>query len=249
MSVLNSCDGRKVVTVHQPEHLPWLGFFNKMAKADVFVLLDNVPFRKNYFQNRNKILGTNGEQWIGIPVSVKGHITSTIKDTQIAYSANPKWREKYLRTVQESYGKYEFFNDIFPKLSEIITSDFVTISDVNIEIIKMFANGFGIKPQFIRGSELDVDGAKSDLILDICENLKADVYIAGPFGREYLKRDEFDERDIRVCFNDYSHPLYTQKKSNEFVPYLSGLDLVMNCGYKQGKEIIMSGNEDVSWEW
>lgn len=242
-------EGKKVITIHQPEHLPWLGFFNKMAKADIFVLLDSVPFRKNYFQNRNKILGTNKEQWIGVPVFIKGHINSMIKDTPIADAANPKWREKYLKTIQGSYGKYEYFDDVFPQLSEIIMAANDNISDINTAIIKMFAKGFGITPKFIRSSELDVGGAKSDLILNICSNLKADVYIAGPFGREYLKKNEFDEKGIKVCFNDYAHPKYEQRRSDSFVPYLSALDLVMNCGYEEGYKIIMNENEDVSWRW
>lgn len=239
----------KIVTIHQPEHLPWLGFFNKMAKADIFVLLDNVPFRKNYFQNRNKILGTNQEQWIGVPVSIKGHLNSTIKETIIANETNPKWRDKYIKTIRDSYSKYEYFEEVFPSLSQIIMTDYDTINDINIAIIRMFAHGFDINTEFIKASDLDVDGTKSDLILSICDNLNTDIYIAGPFGREYLKKEEFDKKGIKVCFNDYFHPEYRQKRSDSFVPYLSALDLVMNCGYNEGKRIIMNGNMGVSWDW
>ena len=88
-----------IVTIHQPEHLPWLGYFNKMAKAELYVILDSVQFEKNYFQNRNKILSPNGPQWIGIPVKNSGHMTNTIASTQIADDA--KWRIKIY------YGKYK----------------------------------------------------------------------------------------------------------------------------------------------
>lgn len=239
----------EVITIHQPEHLPWLGLFNKMAKADIFVVLDNVPFRKNYFQNRNKILGTNKEQWLGVPVYIKGHIESTIKDTQIAANQNFKWREKYLRTIQGSYGKYDYYNDIYPQLEKIISDDYTSIGELNFAIIKMFADGFQIKTEFIKASDMIVDGRKSDLILDICKELKAKRYIAGPYGREYLKKNEFDNAGIEVCFNDYYHPTYRQKRTEKFIPYLSALDLVMNVGFEEGFKILMTGNEEVSYEW
>ena len=239
----------KTITIHQPEHLPWLGFFNKMAKADVFVVLDNVPFRKNYFQNRNKILGTNGEQWIGVPVSIKGHIEGTIKQTVIAREANPKWAEKYLRTIQGSYGKYDHFDVIFPQLSQVIMREYEYLGEINFEILKLFADGFGIKTEFIKASDLPVEGRKSDLILDICKTLDAKCYIAGPFGREYLRKQEFDAADIEVCFNDYIHPTYPQKRTDAFVSHLSALDLVMNVGFQEGYRILMNGNETVSFDW
>lgn len=240
---------KKIITIHQPEHLPWLGFFNKMAKADVFVILDNVPFRKNYFQNRNKIWGTNGEQWIGVPVFLKGHIDGTIADMEIATEANPKWREKYLRTVQDSYGKYPFFQEVFPALSDIIMSRYEKLADINVAIIRLFAEGFGIHPEFICASSLSAEGKKSDLILNICERVHADCYIAGPFGREYLKKEEFASKNTEVCFNDYQHPVYPQKRTETFAGYLSALDLVMNVGFEEGYRILMKDNREVSFDW
>ena len=102
-----------IITIHQPEHLPWLGFFNKLSKAEVFVILDSVPYRKNYFQNRNKIIGSNGEQYIGIPTVNVGHIEGTIASTKIAVDGNHKWKTKYLNTIKMSYGKYPFFEEVY----------------------------------------------------------------------------------------------------------------------------------------
>ena len=106
----------KIITIHQPEHLPWLGLFNKIAKAETFVLLDTVQFEKNYFQNRNRIMGTSGEaQWIGIPVNTKNHEENNIKNTKIQIAGNTKnWKKEYLRTITYCYSKYPFFNDVFP---------------------------------------------------------------------------------------------------------------------------------------
>ena len=235
-----------IITIHQPEHLPWLGFFNKLSKAEVFVILDSVPYRKNYFQNRNKIIGSNGVQYIGIPTVNVGHIEGTIATTKIAVDGNAKWKTKYLNTIRMSYGKHPFFAEVFPVLEEAIMLDTEYLDKINVAIFTAFADRMGFHPQYVRSSTLPVSGAKSDLILDICKVLKADTYIAGPSGRDYLDMQSFADAGIKVVFNDYKHPEYPQKKVESFEPYMSALDLFMNCGFEEGRRIILEGNEGVS---
>ena len=236
-----------IITIHQPEHLPWLGLFNKIAKAEKFVILDSVQYEKNYFQNRNRILGTNGVQWISIPVSNKGHMDNSITKTLIANDPkNIKWKEKYLQTIKQSYGKYPYFNDVYPLLEKAINIDTPYFCEINIAIIKTFCNALDIHPEYIRSSELNVDGLKSSLILDICKEVKADVYIAGPSGRDYLDMKSFEDANIIVKFNDYKHPVYPQKRTEEFIDHLSALDLFMNVGFAEAKKIIMNGNENLN---
>lgn len=235
-----------IITIHQPEHLPWLGFFNKLSKADVFVILDSVPYRKNYFQNRNRIIGSNGEQYIGIPTLNVGHIEGTIATTKIAVQGNAKWKTKYLNTIKMSYSKHPYFFDVFPMLEQAILMDTEYLSDINIAIFTSFAKSMGFSPKYIKSSELSVSGSKSDLILNICKELSTDIYIAGPSGRDYLKLESFKDAGIKVVFNDFHHPVYPQKKTKEFIPYLSTLDLLMNCGFEESKRIIVEGNENFS---
>ncbi len=235
-----------IITIHQPEHLPWLGLFNKIAKADKFVILDSVQYEKNYFQNRNRILGTNGVQWLSIPISNKGHMDGSIATTQIANDPkNAKWRDKYLQTVKMSYGKYPYFNDVFPMLEKAINTDTDLFCEINMAIIRSFCDVLNIHPEYVRSSELNVDGLKSSLILDICKEVGTDVYIAGPSGRDYLDMDSFADNEIRVVFNDYHHPEYPQRRTEEFVSHLSALDLFMNVGFEEAKRVIMQGNENV----
>lgn len=236
-----------IITIHQPEHLPWLGLFNKIAKAEKFVVLDSVQFEKNYYQNRNKILGSNGVQWIGIPVSNVNHMDNSIANTLIASDPkNSKWKTKYLQTIKQSYSKYPFFNEVYPLLEEAINTETNYLCDINLSIIKSFCNALEIYPEYIKSSELKINGLKSDLILDICKEVNADIYIAGPSGRDYLNLDSFKEAGIVVKFNDYVHPTYPQKKSEEFISHLSALDLFMNVGFKEAKKIIMSNNEGLN---
>ena len=235
-----------IITIHQPEHLPWLGLFNKIAKAEQFVILDSVQYEKNYFQNRNRILGTNGVQWLSIPISNKGHMDGSIATTQIANDPkNIKWREKYLQTIKQSYGKYPFFNDVFPIIEKAINLDTDLFCEINISMIKDFCSALDIHPEYIRSSKLELDTLKSDLILDICKKVDADVYIAGPSGRDYLDLSTFNEASIRVVFNDYHHPEYPQRKTDEFISHLSAIDLFMNVGFVEAKKVVMQGNENV----
>lgn len=235
-----------IITIHQPEHLPWLGLFNKIAKADKYVILDSVQYEKNYFQNRNRILGTNGVQWLSIPISNKGHMDGSIATTLIASDPkNAKWKEKYLQTIRMSYGKYPFFNEVFPVLEKAMDVDSPYFCENNISVIKAFCDALNIHPEYVRSSSLGVNGLKSDLILDICKATNADVYIAGPSGRDYLDMNSFKEAGIKVVFNDYHHPVYPQRRSEEFISHLSALDLFMNVGFAEAKRIIMEGNEAV----
>ena len=235
-----------IVTIHQPEHLPWLGFFNKLAKADVFVILDSVQFEKNYFQNRNRIIGSNGVQYIGIPVNMSGHMEGTIATTQAATRSNPKWRSKYLSTIRQCYGRYAYFDEVFPILENALNMSTDLLCEINMAIFQSFAEKMGFDPRYIRSSQMKASGLKSDLILEICRELNADTYIAGPSGRDYLNMKSFADAEIQVVFNDYHHPIYPQKRAVEFVPYMSSLDLFMNVGFEEGKKIIMEGNEGVS---
>ncbi len=232
-----------IVTIHQPEHLPWLGFFNKLSKAELFVILDSVQFEKNYFQNRNRIIGSNAPQYIGIPVISAGHMSGTIASTKIAEQSNPKWRARYLNTVKMSYSRHPYFTEVYPLIESAISMETDLLCDINIRIIQTFAEKLGFFPKYVRSSELNVSGLKSELILDICKETKANIYIAGPSGRDYLNMRSFSDAGIKVVFNDYHHPEYPQKKRSEFVPYMSALDLFMNCGFEEGRRIILEGNE------
>ena len=234
-----------IITIHQPEHLPWLGFLNKASKADLFVILDSVQFEKNYFQNRNRIMGTNGVQWIGIPVSLSGHMNASIAETMIS-NIDKKWKEKYLRTIKMSYGKYPFFDEVYPLIENSISINTKYFCDINVEMIKSLFKKLDINCEIVKSSDLHVSGLKSDLILDICKKTKAESYIAGPSGRDYLNLSDFKKENIKVFYNDFVHPVYEQRKGDVFISHLSSIDLFMNVGFFEGKKILMEGNKGLN---
>jgi len=219
-----------IVTIHQPEHLPWLGFFDKLLAADVFVCLDVVQYRKNYFQNRNRILTRSGPTWLTVPVRTRGHTSSTLRDMAIAEDG--RWAKKYWQTLAQSYGKHPFFERYRGQLEEILTCPWAGLVELNLALIRFFLEALGIERQLILASDLGVSGKASTLLLAICQRLGASVYVSGPSGTDYLDESLFTQAGIGVRYHDFKHPVYPQAGRRDFVPLMSTLDLLMNLGPK-----------------
>lgn len=219
-----------VITIHQPEHLPWLGFFDKVRQVDTFVILDHVPYRKNYYQNRNKIRTHNGAVWLTIPVLTKGHFSQAINDVQINTQGSPRWGEKCWASLAQSYQRapfwkdYEtFFNDLYSK------RDWNYIVDLNESIIKYMLGVLSINVKVVKSSEMEVEGTSGDLLLSICRQLNADTYLSGISGKNYLNLDVFTDAGIKVRFQEFHHPIYKQVYA-PFTPCMSAIDLLFNYG-------------------
>ena len=177
------------VTIHQPEHFPYEGFFQKMNEADLFVILDNVKFRKNYFQNRNKLVNRQGkEEWFGVSVPKKS-TSLQIKDVVVVNDSINNWKKKVLSKLQHNL-----------KIDLSSVYSFEKLIDINVASIKWCREKLKIKTPMIFASELNVTGTKTDLLLDICKKTNAETYISGPSGKEYLDIKMFKENNIDVEF-------------------------------------------------
>lgn len=213
------------VTIHQLGYLPWLGFFDKMAKADIFVLYDDARFEKNYFDNRNKIKTAQGWTWITVPVKYKfGQ-----KLNEVEIENTQRWREKHYKTFLINYNKAPFSPVYLDFFEKIYKKKWERLVDLDITLIKYFAEKLGIKTELIKSSELNCTGEKSQKLLNICKKLNADIYLSGKFGKNYLDEKLFKENNIKVIYQDFKHPIYPQLYG-EFIPELSVVDLLFNCG-------------------
>lgn len=218
-----------IVTIHQPEHLVWLGLIKKISDSDVFVILDSVQFEKNYFQNRNKIRTKEGWMWLTVPVK-KASLSTSIKDIEISYNEN--WQKKYLKSLQIHYGKTPFFKTYYPKIEEIVLKNHTHLADLNIELLEWILKEFGVEnKKIVKSSSLGIEEGigGSNVCLEVCKYFKPHVYLAGPSGRDYLILDDFKQHCIDVHFHDFSHPEYTQIHGS-FLPYMSSLDALFNLG-------------------
>ncbi|MFK7780606.1 MAG: WbqC family protein [Candidatus Gracilibacteria bacterium] len=226
-----------MITIHQPETYPWLGFFNKMMLADEYIILDDVQFRKNYFQNRNQFLTKQGSLYLSVPVDFKKY--KIIKDIRIRY--NEKWQLKHLNTIKQTYGKSKYFSEHIAFFEDLYSKNFELLIDFNMYIIEYIRKVLDIQVPIIRSSSLNCDGASGELLLNICKDRDATTYISGRDGRNYLDVTIFEKKNIDVVYHDFTHPKYEQFYSKEFVPFMNTFDLLLNYSTQESKKIILSG--------
>ncbi len=212
------------LAAHQPQYLPWLGFFDKLDQADVFVLLDNVQFKKNEWQNRNRIKGASGPQWITVPV--RHRFPQTIAEVEVRDSE--PWRRKHLRALESNYRKAAHFDETMAPIAEILGQRQKQLAPLNIELIGRLMGQLGIETRMVLGSEVEAREDPTLRLIDLCLRMGADTYLSGA-GGDYLDQSAFAEAGISLRFQAYDHPTYPQLYG-DFEPYMSVVDLLMNCG-------------------
>jgi hypothetical protein len=216
-----------ILTAHQPAYLPWLGYFDKIIRSDVYVFMDAVQLEKRSFTGRNKIKTPNGETWLTVPLSVKGYRELTIKDIKI----DPEqygWAKKHLQSIALNYRKAPFFEVLFPKLEALYGKHYDYLADMCYEHLCFWLEELGFpSKKIVKSSELDCTNTKSELILEYCQKLHATHYISGMFGKDYLDTTAFRGAGITLEFQSYQHPVYPQLWG-EFTPYMSIVDFCMN---------------------
>lgn len=220
-----------ILTIHQPEHIPWMGFFNKLMYSEVYVALDNVQYRHRYFQNRNKVNSNGVESWINVPVITKGRRDTNIKDMEINNVAN--WRRKNWRTLQITYNKSNFFKKYSDYFEDLYAKEWENLSTLNLDIIRNMCSFFGIETEIKIASDLQISGQGPQLVVDICKHFKPDVYISGKSGIAGRGKDcapQLENAGISVVYQKYVQPKYPT--FCEYIPHLSALDLLFNHGPK-----------------
>ncbi|HPN30386.1 MAG TPA: WbqC family protein [bacterium] len=227
----------KTISIHQPAYLPWLGYFDKIIKSDIFVYLETVQFEKNSFTNRNKIKLSNGlAHWLTIPVLIKGHTEKQILDLKINESEN--WRKKHTQTIEQNYKKAKFFEIYYFDIKNIIYEGTDNFSDFLFDMFIYFCNVLNINTEIIRSKNLNISSVKSELVLDICRYLNAEKYISGKLGKDYLDLDAFCKNNIEVEFQDYNHPVYNQINGG-FISRLGIIDALFNVGAEEIKKLLV----------
>jgi hypothetical protein len=213
-----------------------MGFFYKIKKSDLFVLLDkvNVP-RGQSFANRNKILGPNGPFYLTVPLNKKKFNNGIFTYLEAEFS-DQTWREKHLKSIEISYKKSPYFNLFFPVLQNLYEKNSLSFCEHNIRFIEEVCTFFNIKTPIIRLSKiLDKFGQKNQLIIDIAGAINANVYLCGSGGGLEYTDPEFllQQANIKTIFTSFVHPSYPQFNSKEFFSHLSIIDYIFNCGNKK----------------
>lgn len=218
-----------IVACHQPNYMPWPGYFGKASRCDTFVLLDSVQFpRGASFVNRNRIKVPSGKSlWLTVPVKKKGRGLQSIGEILINNETN--WRRKHELSLIHAYSRAPYFRDHFEFLVEIYSKDWVRLLDLNRTIVEYIAQRIGLETQFKLCSEVGAEGKGTDLLVQICKNLGGDTYLSGSAARKYLNEQKFSDSGISLSYFYYYHRAYPQLWG-DFIPNLSVLDLLFNCG-------------------
>lgn len=223
-----------MVAIHQPQYLPWLGYFNKIKQADIFCFLDTVQFKKNEWQNRNRIKTAQGWQWLTVPVRFR--FPDPINAVRIQNRQN--WRHKHLQSLMTNYRKTPFFDAYFSLFRDIYDREWRSLAELNIMLIEQLTDALGVpRPLFLRASSLaGISDHPTDRLIDICQSVSADTYLSGPAGADYMDVDRFRGRGVSVIFQDFAHPVYPQR-FGEFISHLSAVDLLFNRGPESVEDI------------
>jgi hypothetical protein len=217
--------------------LPWLGYFDKIRRADTFVLLDNVQFKKNEWQNRNKIKTAQGWQWLTVPVTYK--YPQLINEVEINNTV--KWQHKQRQALSTNYRRAPYYDYLEGLLEEVFSGSWKWISELNIEVVRRLAQVLGIDtPVFVASDLGELPSDPDDRLIALTKHFGADTYLAGGGGKDYMNLDKYTEHGIKVMFQDYQHPVYEQL-FGPFEPFMSIIDLVLNHGFKSLN--ILRGNK------
>ncbi len=221
------------ISIHQPQYIPWAGYFNKIIRSDIFVFLDDVQYKKNEWQNRNRIKSISGTLWLTVPVYYKfGQKINEVKiDNKIF------WQKNHLKTIDLNYRKSQYFNKIYPLVENVLNKEYNYLIDINIASINMVLKYLGIKRKIVKSSEYKVEGEKSCRLVNICKILGGDIYLSGQGARDYIDEKEFIKNNIKLEFQEYKIIEYPQL-FGKFVPNLSILDMMFNCSKEQTLKII-----------
>jgi hypothetical protein len=224
--------------MHQPNYLPWLGYFYKMAEVDVFVYLDVVQIpRGRSFAARNVIKTSQGPRYLTVPLASLPGRHGKIRYTEARF-ADAAWKKKHLTSLRLNYARAPFFDDIYPILEQEIRAS-QNLLGLNVGLIEALAQYLEIGTRRLRLSQaLDEWGQKTQLVVDICQSLGASVYVSGRGGgRDYNDDALMNQHGIELRYSSFRHPLYPQLWG-DFEYNLTTVDLLFNCG-KESREILV----------
>ncbi|MDD2689909.1 MAG: WbqC family protein [Candidatus Omnitrophica bacterium] len=216
-----------IIAAHQPQYLPWLGYFHKIYEAQAFVFLDNVQYEERGYQNRNRIRTKDSWIWLSVPVLKTEQPYPNISQVYIDNSQD--WNKRHWRSIYLNYTRSAFFKEYSGFFEDLYSKKWERLIDLNIHLIKSINQFLGIDKKIYLESQFKINSASTQRIIDICQALKADVYLSGAGGKAYLEEEKFQQNNIKLIYQQFKHPEYTQLHK-PFLPFMSIIDLMFNHG-------------------
>lgn len=229
----------KRIAIHQPHYFPWAGYFNKMNMVDTFVLLDEVQLEKGSYMYRNRILNDKGQiKYLTISADKHGFLEKQYKDLKTVN--DDVFLAKHKDELIRSYKKAYYFSEIWNEIEDLFDCHEDSICDYCVRSINRIKGILDIRTNIIMQSGLDYDKTcnKADLVIEICKKVNANEYLSGNGARKYNDETKFINNGINLVYQEYEIPQYKQINSEMFMPGLSILDVLFNCGIDNTKEIV-----------
>ena len=222
-----------IVAIHQPNFFPWLGYFDKIARCDVFVFLDSVQAQKTGGSWLNRVkFAVNGEaRWVTAPIDRAFHGVRLVRDVEFAPKA---WREQLLKTLNSAYGRAAHYRQTMNLVEPLIANAEQNAASYNRAAIVALAQTLGIGDRrFVASSTLGVDGHSNDLLVAITRATGGDVYLCGGGAADYFDEGVFAAAGVKVRYQNFMHPRYSQSSNAGMIPGLSIVDALMHCGAEE----------------
>lgn len=227
------------MVIHQPDFVPYLGFFQRFLNADFFISLDHVQFvngSSRAWTHRDKIKTAQGEKWLTISVKKASRDTAI---NQVELSKEIDWRKGNLCLIEQNYRKAPFFSDLMPEIERLYTAPHHLLRDFNMAFIEMLMDMLDVRLPWVYSSSLNPQGSKNELLVDLLKKVSATHYLSGIGAKDYFDSKPFAEAGIEVVWQNFSHPMYSQQ-FGDFIPYMSTLDLLFNNGLDDSRKILRS---------
>jgi hypothetical protein len=221
----------KVVAIHQPNYFPWLGYFDKIARSDVFVFLDHVQFPKTggVWCNRVKMRCGGEARWVTAPIRRAFHGVAPINE--IAWADEQPWRSKLLKTLAANYSRAPFFKETMAWLEPLVLLPESNLARYNMAVIKAIAGQVGLRHEHcVTSSSLGCEGQASDLLIKLTRKVGGTCYMCGGGASGYQEDQAFARAGVSLAYQGFQHPVYPQAGAADFVPGLSIVDALMNVG-------------------
>ncbi len=231
------------VGIMQPTYLPWIGYLDLADQVEHFVFLDDASFAHRSWQQRNRIVSSQGLQWLTVPTRVKGRRGQAIHEVGIA---QPEFIHKHLRAFEHAYRRAAFYDAFAPGLCRVFESGdpWERLADLNLALLRWLFDSFGIEVATSRSSAMKAGGRRGERLATLCGELGATTYLAAAGSEAYLLEDQetFSRRGVEVQIQCYEHPVYSQH-GESFLPQASAIDLLFHHG-PAARAILLRGRRD-----
>ncbi|MGI9102750.1 MAG: WbqC family protein [Terriglobales bacterium] len=231
----------KRIVISQPMFFPWVGLFEQVRLADVFVHYDDALFPQGrHFISRVEIKTKDGSKWLTAPVN-RGHGAPI---HTITFDESQDWRDHHLRALHHSYAQAPFFSEMISLAEEAYSQPFHNLADFNCFATERIAEYYELRPRFLRSAGLGIASRATEKLVELVNLLEGDVYVTGHGARNYMDHELFERNGVSVQYMHYQRTPYPQLHG-AFDPHVTILDLIANMG-KKGIELIHSGT--VGWK-